>query len=170
MFPYIVALLIVLVDRWTKWLVTQRMTPGESILVIGDNFLRLTYVQNPGIAFGVRLIPRWFLLIFHLLASVVLMIYLYHIRRQSTFIKIPLSLILGGAIGNVIDRILYGEVTDFIDVDFPDFIMARWPVFNVADSAVTVGITILIAYMIFQPRPKTVPASHSSIPDQPSNH
>ena len=159
MIPYLAALLIILADRVTKWMVTQHLTPGESIPVIGDNLLKLTYVQNPGIAFGVRLIPPMFLLVFHIIASIALIIYLYYLRKQSTFLKVPLSLILGGAIGNVIDRILYGEVIDFLDADFPDFIMTRWPVFNIADSAITVGMTILIVYIIFQPRTQITPST-----------
>jgi signal peptidase II len=165
MIPYLAALLIVLVDRVTKLLVTQHLTPGESIPIIGDNFLRLTYVLNPGIAFGVRLLPPTFLLVFHIIASIALIMYLYYLRNQSTFLKVPLSLILGGAIGNVIDRIIYGEVIDFLDADFPDFVMNRWPVFNVADSAITIGITILIIYLIFQPRTQVTPSTPSSIPE-----
>jgi len=143
------ALLVILADRISKWLVTQHMTIGESISLMGSNLVRLTYVQNPGIAFGIRLIPPGFLAIFSAVTSLVLIAYLYHLRNNRTFIKIPLSLILGGALGNLIDRILYGQVIDFIDVDFPDFITTRWPVFNVADSSVTVGMVILAFFLVF---------------------
>ena len=148
---YLVALLVVITDRISKWLVIQHMTPGQSFPIIGENFLRLTYIQNPGIAFGIQVLPGGYPMIFSLVTSLLLIAYLYHIRKRSTFLKLPLSLILGGAVGNLIDRFLWGKVVDFIDVDFPDFIMSRWPVFNAADSAVTVGMCLLVIYILFQP-------------------
>jgi signal peptidase II len=161
---YLVAFLIIIADRITKWLVTQNMIPGESFPIIGEDLLRFTYVQNPGIAFGIQLIPGGYLMVFQLITSLVLIAYLYHIRRQNTSLWIPLSLILGGAVGNAIDRIFYGEVIDFIDVDFPDVIMLRWPVFNIADSAVTIGMCLLVVYIVFQPRVSASPAPPSSNP------
>ena len=160
---YLWAILVILADRVSKMLVMDNMTLGESIPLIGNNFLRLTYVQNPGIAFGLRIFPNTFHLVFSLAASLVLVIYLFHIRSQSNFLKIPLSLILGGALGNAIDRIFYGQVIDFIDFDFPNFIMSRWPVFNLADSAVTVGMVMLVIYLIFMVEPETAPSSHPAM-------
>jgi signal peptidase II len=160
---YLWAILVIVADRISKMLVIDNMTLGESIPLIGNNFLRFTYVQNPGIAFGIHIFPNTFHLVFSLAASVVLIIYLFHIRGQSSFLKIPLSLILGGALGNAIDRIFYGQVIDFIDFDFPNFIMSRWPVFNLADSAVTIGMILLVIYLIFMVEPDTATSSHPAV-------
>ena len=146
---YFIALIVIIADRITKWLVLQHLTVGESIQVVGEQLVRFTLVLNPGIAFGFRIIPSTYLLVFHLVTSLVLIVYLYYIRQRKTFLKLPLSLILGGAIGNVIDRILYGEVIDFIDCDFPNIIISRWPVFNIADSAVSTGMVLLAIYLFF---------------------
>ena len=152
--PYLVAILIVVADRISKWLVMHNMQLGESIRLIGENFLRFTYVHNPGIAFGIRIIPGTFLAVFSLVTSLILIVI------------ISLSLILGGAIGNVIDRLKYGEVIDFIDVDFPNLIMARWPVFNIADSAVTIGMCLLAIYLIRQPSHQTTSSTLSAPPPE----
>lgn len=165
--PYWTAILIVIADRISKWLVIHNMQPGESIPLIGENLLRFTFVQNPGIAFGIRLIPGTFLAVFSIVTSLILIIILYQQRRQFTWMTFSLGLILGGAIGNVIDRLLYGEVIDFIDVDFPNLIMTRWPVFNIADSAVTVGMCLLAIYLIRQPSPQTASSTLSTSPSEP---
>jgi signal peptidase II len=70
-------------------------------------------------------------------------------HSRSFWEKFSYSLIIGGAIGNLIDRLAFGSVTDFFDVDFPDFLMERWPVFNIADSSIVIAITILLIYTIF---------------------
>ncbi len=165
--PYLAAILIVAADRISKWIVMHNMQPGESIRLIGENFLRFTYVHNPGIAFGIRIIPGTFLAVFSIITSLILIVILYQQRHQSPLLTFSLSLILGGAIGNVIDRLMYGEVIDFIDVDFPNFIMTRWPVFNIADSAVTVGMCLLVIYLIRQPSQKTSSSTLSTPPPEP---
>ena len=165
--PYLTAILIVVADRISKWIVIHNMQPGESIRLIGENLLRFTYVQNPGIAFGIRIIPGSFLAVFSIITSLILIVILYQQRRQLTWMSFSLGLILGGAIGNVIDRLKYGEVIDFIDVDFPNLIMARWPVFNIADSAVTIGMCLLAIYLIRQPSPQTATSTLSTSPPEP---
>jgi signal peptidase II len=69
--------------------------------------------------------------------------------RYPRLVELSLALILGGALGNLFDRVRFGYVTDFFDFDFPDFIMTRWPVFNIADSAVTTGVTLWCVYLVF---------------------
>ena len=164
--PYLVAILVVVADRISKWLVMHNMQLHESIDLIGENFLKLTYVQNPGIAFGIQIIPGTFLAIFSIVTSLILIVIIYQQRNQSPLLTFSLSLILGGAIGNVIDRLKYGEVIDFIDVDFPNLIMARWPVFNIADSAVTIGMCLLAFYLIRQPSHQTTSSTLSSPPPE----
>jgi signal peptidase II len=136
---------------------------GESISVIGD-FFRITFTENPGMAFGFD--PgsdfKLFISVFSLVASIGLLIYLFAIRRKSLSLKIAIALILGGAVGNVIDRmfygmiydyapLFYGKVVDFFDFDFFNFSIFgrsydRWPIFNIADAAVSIGVLILLVF------------------------
>jgi signal peptidase II len=136
---------------------------GESIPVIGD-FFRITFTENPGMAFGFD--PgsdfKLFISVFSLVASIGLLIYFYSVRNKSLSLKIAIALILGGAVGNVIDRmfygliydyspLFYGKVVDFFDFDFVNFSIFgrsydRWPIFNIADAAVSVGVLILLFF------------------------
>ncbi len=130
------------------------MSLGESISILGKDLFRLTHVENTGVAFGVQAFQMWFLIFFNIAASIVLIYVLLKSlhagpARYPRLMEIALALILGGALGNVTDRILFRRVTDFFDSDFPDFIMERWPVFNIADSAVTVGVTLWCVYLVF---------------------
>ena len=139
------------------------MSYGESINIIGD-FFKLTFVENPGIAFGIDVdgVSKLLLSLFTLLASIGVFYYLWKSKEQKLIIRLALALILGGAIGNLIDRtfygllydyspLFYGKVVDFFDVDFFDFTLFgrsydRWPVFNIADAAVTIGVLILLLF------------------------
>jgi signal peptidase II len=165
---------IVVIDQVTKLMVKGFSIPflninyegmylGQMIPVFGD-FFRFTFVENPGMAFGYDPGSNFKLIIsiFSLVASIGLIFYLYVIRDKSWSLKIAIALILGGAIGNLIDRtfygvvfdyapMFYGKVVDFFDVDFFDFTLFgrsydRWPVFNVADAAVTIGVLILVFF------------------------
>jgi signal peptidase II len=141
----------------------EGMYLGESISVIGD-FFRITFTENPGMAFGFD--PgsdfKLFISVFSLVASIGLLIYLFSVRKKSLSLKIAIALILGGAVGNVIDRmfygliydyapLFYGKVVDFFDFDFFNFSIFgrsydRWPIFNIADAAVSVGVLILLFF------------------------
>ena len=161
---------VVLVDVVTKILVKGIHLPfadiqlegipyGSRIPIIGD-FIQLTFIENPGMAFGIEVANKEYLALFIIIASVGLLVYLYKIRKESFWLRMPLALILAGAIGNLINRIFFGvlfgyapllkgNVVDFIDVDFFDlqifdYTMNRWPVFNLADVAVTIGVTLLL--------------------------
>jgi len=136
---------------------------GESIPVIGD-FFKITFTENPGIAFGFD--PgsdfKLFISVFSLVASIGLLIYLFTVRNKSLSLKLAIALILGGAVGNVIDRmfygliydyapLFYGKVVDFFDFDFFNFSIFgrsydRWPIFNIADAAVSIGVLILLFF------------------------
>jgi len=134
---------------------------GASYPIIGD-FLRITFIENPGMAFGIDVGGKLFLTIFSIAASIGIFIYLFKIRQEAIIIRLALALILGGAIGNLIDRVFYGvifgegslfygKVVDFIDVDFfnIDFLgyhINRFPVFNVADSSVSIGVVLLLLF------------------------
>ncbi len=140
------SLVIVILDQLTKSMVKSRFYLHESIEVIGD-FLRFTYIENPGMAFGIRIAGPWFFTLFSAIASVVILVYMYKMRHAAFLSRLALAFILGGAIGNLIDRSLYGRVVDFIDVGIGT---TRWPVFNLADSAVTIGMILLISMIIFE--------------------
>ena len=152
------ATVLVALDQLTKRVASLRLEPGESISVLGD-FLRLTLVHNTGAAFGLfpgSRVP--FIVVSVLAIGVVLYLFLRETYR-SVMNRALLGCILGGAIGNLIDRVRLGWVVDFIDMGFGD---VRWPVFNVADSAVTVGV-ILLAWNLA--RSGRVAAPH---PEDPS--
>lgn len=137
---------IILFDQLTKLLVKSKFALGESIKILGE-FLRFTYIENPGMAFGINFAGPWFFILFSLIASGVILYYLYRLRNERLKVRIPLALILGGAIGNLIDRFFYGRVVDFIEVGVGSY---RWPVFNLADSAVSIGMVFLISVIIFE--------------------
>lgn len=165
---------VVIADQITKLLVKGFSIPflnfnydgmyyGQVIPVIGD-FFRLTFIENPGMAFGYD--PgsafKFWVTLFSLAASIGLIVYIYLIRDKSFSLRLAIALILGGAIGNLIDRmfygvifdyapLFYGKVVDFLDVDFFDFTLFgktydRWPIFNIADAAVSTGVLVLIFF------------------------
>jgi signal peptidase II len=137
----------------------QGMRYGFSTPVLGD-FFRLTYIENPGMAFGIDVGGKLFFSLFSILLTIGILYYLYRARNENLGFRFALALILGGAIGNLVDRtfygvifneapLFYGKVVDFFDVDFFNvnifgYSLSRWPVFNVADAAVTVGIVLLL--------------------------
>ncbi len=126
-------------DQISKYLVRDNMRIGESWPVEG--FFRLTHGTNTGSAFGLFQDQTLVLTIASLIA-IGFIIYFYRSHSDRGWItKITIGLLLGGAVGNLIDRIVAGKVTDFIDV-------GPWPIFNLADSSITVGITLLIANLI----------------------
>lgn len=146
---FIIAGLVFALDQGTKWLVKTSMYLHQSIPVTGENFFKLTYVENDGIAFGMPFGSRMFLSLFTICAIIFLLYYLNRMKEAPAAPRIALAMVLGGAFGNLTDRLLAGRVVDFFDFDFPDFIMHRWPVFNIADSSVSAGMTILIIYLLF---------------------
>ena len=138
---FAIPLTVVAFDQLTKHMIRTFMELGESLPA--DGFFRLTYTTNTGGAFSIFANYGFLLTIVAVLGVVMLVIYLRFLPLQSTVLKVGLGLDLGGAIGNMIDRLRFGEVTDFIDI-------GPWPVFNVADSCIVIG-TILIAYhLLFQ--------------------
>jgi len=141
------SVIILALDQGTKILARVFLREIGSVQLIGD-LVRLTYVENPGIAFGIQIGGKTFFTVLIGLASLAILFYLFKIRGEYFPARFALALIFGGALGNLFDRIYHGRVVDFIDIDFPNFIMERWPVFNVADMAVTIGMIILITIVI----------------------
>lgn len=167
-------IVVVIIDQITKLSVKgfsipflnlshKGMFEGQRIPVFGD-FLRLTFIENPGMAFGYdpgSSVKIWITL-FSLVASIGLIYYIFKVKDKSLFLRTSLALILGGAIGNLIDRmfygvffnygsLFYGKVVDFIDVDFFDITLFgryydRFPIFNIADAAVSIGVVFLLFF------------------------
>jgi len=141
----ITTLLIVFVDRVTKIFFCNLLNYGESLPII-RNILHMTLVHNTGIAFGFFKDQGIIFIIIPIVAIILLAVNIYYYRQNNEALSrayiIAFSLILGGAIGNLADRVVYGHVIDFIDFRI-------WPVFNIADSAITIG-AILIAVKCFK--------------------
>ena len=140
----------------------QGMPLGTSFPVLGD-FLRITFIENPGMAFGIEIVDgKIFLTLFSIIASLGILYYLYLMRKEKFLFRLSLALILGGAIGNLIDRTFYGviygestlfhgKVVDFIDVDFFNidllgFHLTRFWVFNIADASVSIGVMMMLIF------------------------
>lgn len=159
-----VALAVVFLDQLTKWLVVRHLTPYESVDVLGRYF-RLTFIYNTGAIFGTDPLRRaggavnprlFFCTLSFLAASAVVFLY-FRTRPEERWTRLALALITGGAIGNFIDRARTGRVVDFVDWGINEH--WRWAVFNVADSAVTVGITLVILVSLFGKKPVAGPTS-----------
>lgn len=164
---------IVIADQITKILVKGISIPSLGIeiegmpyqsskKVFGDLF-KITFIENPGMAFGLQIGGKLFLSLFTIAATLLLIFFLYKNRKENLILRLALAFILGGAIGNLIDRVFYGEiysyapyfygrVVDFLHIDFPNFTIFgktiySWPIFNIADISVTIGfLMILIGY------------------------
>lgn len=154
---------VIILDFFTKFFVNSNMSLYESVTVI-PGVLNFNYIRNDGAAWGMLDDKRWVFLILSAVAIILITVILLKYRSSHIMMRIPLALILGGGIGNMIDRILYteefldgtcklfgegyklfhGEVIDFIEAAFIDF-----PIFNIADCAVTIGTVLLFVYIIF---------------------
>jgi signal peptidase II len=158
---WIVAALVFLLDRWTKSLITTHMYPGQSAIVV-THLLWWTYVQNTHGAFGM-FGSQPVLLIG--LALVVLVVFAYAFRdavKSSLTVRIAFGGIVGGAAGNIVDRLQHQYVTDFID--FKNI----WPnVFNAADSCITIGVIVLILASLRSDRKRALPPASSVQPRDP---
>lgn len=153
-FFIIIAGLVTVCDQITKLLVLRNIELYETIPVI-SGFFNLTHLHNPGGAFGFMAsggsLTRSLIFLGASCIALVLIAYFYkNTPRSHRFLSGALSMIFGGAVGNIIDRIRFGEVVDFLDVYIGAY---HWPAFNVADSAITVGISIFIFHLVFNKLP-----------------
>ena len=136
-----VSAILVLADQVSKAIVVRTMSLYESIPII-PNFFNFTYITNDGMAFGIDFPFGYFIFsAVSLLLTLFLFWYLWSVRNHSIVIRLGLAMIIAGAIGNLIDRLMLGEVIDFLDFMIRDF---HWYVFNLADSYVTVGMVLLL--------------------------
>lgn len=143
MIGYIVLIAIgVLLDQWTKMLVVNHLALGETKPVL-DKIFSLFYLQNKGAAWGILEGQRLFFLVITIAVVIVLVYLIYLNRNNGILVNLSYALIAMGAIGNGIDRYRLGYVVDMIQLEFIDF-----PIFNVADMCLTVGVILLISYFI----------------------
>lgn len=152
------AAIIILADQISKFWAVEKLSDGSSISVIGDFFM-LTLVYNRGGALGTNFASSDYYLISSLFILIIVIYYAY-INRSDRPLALPLALITGGAIGNVIDRIRIGKVIDFLDFDFFDidlfgYRLERWWTFNIADSAISCSIVFLLVFMMLRPKQET---------------
>jgi signal peptidase II len=144
----IVSLVTLLLDQATK-LYIARTLPLHTMITVIENFFTITYLRNKGAAFGILARSSWrlpFFILVSLIAVVVILVVIAKLRDDQKLAAFSLSLIFSGALGNLIDRIRLGEVIDFIYVHWYEH---YWPAFNVADSAICVGV-FLLALDMFQ--------------------
>lgn len=138
---YAVAIVVFLLDYVTKKLIEYNLELYERIEVLG-NFFILTSIRNRGAAFGILQEQRWFFLVITLIVVAGIVWYFWKsYRTGSRLLLVALAMILGGAIGNFIDRALYGEVVDFLQFNFGSY---TFPIFNLADTGICIGVALVI--------------------------
>ena len=154
---FFLALAVLALDQWTKWLVEAHL-PLHGVIPVVDGALNIVHVRNTGVAFGLfaahgNAAQTWALAGVGTLALAVVLVYFHRTPREDRMLLTALGLVLGGAVGNLLDRVAAGAVTDFIDFYVGTY---HWHTFNVADSAITVGL-VLMAWDAFRPRHATAP-------------
>jgi signal peptidase II len=145
---------VLILDQATKALVLEHLALGASLPVV-PGFFDLTHVHNPGGAFGFLatmspLVRAAVFIVFSLIAAGLILWFYLQTPLAQRLLAFGLALIFGGALGNLIDRVRFGVVIDFLDLYIGDL---HWPAFNVADSAITVGVVIFAAHMVFTKKP-----------------
>jgi signal peptidase II len=153
-FLFLIAAAVVVLDRFSKVIIGQRIAPGEAHTII-PGVLRITHVLNTGAAFSMfaesasPLAVRNALIVFSIAAVLMVSVMLWQVGRHFSLTAVALALILGGAFGNLYDRVRYSSVLDFIEVHIIHY---HWPDFNVADSCIVIGACLLLIE-IFRPQP-----------------
>jgi len=137
---WLIMLVVIAIDQMSKWWVITRLKEIGTIKII-EGVFHLHYLENRGAAFGIFQDQRLFFLVVNTLITSIIIWYLIKNTKINRGLMWALSMIAGGAIGNIIDRALYGYVIDFFDFQI-------WPVFNVADSAIVIGQVLLIIYIL----------------------
>ncbi|MFC1513403.1 signal peptidase II [candidate division KSB1 bacterium] len=176
---YVTAVVFIL-DQVTKWIAKTTLNLRESVPVIGEAF-KFTHIQNPGMAFGLAIPNKLIFNGLSILAAIAILFYLIKFRDEKFLPRFSLAIIFGGAIGNLLDRLAYGKVIDFFDVNIPDIdipsfnifffdtpaiYLDRWPIFNVADMAVSIGMILLIYTIISSDNPWRIEESEEPVSDE----
>lgn len=142
--PYIIALVALVLDQVSKYLIVETLGPGQphsSISLLSD-FIELRYITNSGAAFGIFPGGSLFFALIALIVVIVIIAYYSYRPTDQMWLKLSLGLQLGGALGNLTDRIRFGYVIDFVDTKY-------WPVFNLADVSMTIGVFALAVFLLF---------------------
>ena len=144
-------LLVITTDQLTKRVAIAFLREGVQNITIIPNFFSLTYAENKGVAFGLEFAPPAVLLLLTGLITAIVLFYVIQSKNRSTLFLLPFALITGGGIGNMIDRLVHGRVVDFIYFDLYHghifgINLSLWPIFNIADSAITIGACMLILF------------------------
>lgn len=183
-----IALGVVALDQLTKYLARTSLSERATSITLIPDWLKLTYTENSGIAFGIDLGGRAVVTVLSIVATLGICYYLYRTQRNNLYYRLSFGLIIGGAIGNLIDRAFYGQVVDFIHFDLYNGVLfgkyvSLWPIFNVADAAITIGVAIMFIWYryVFEDDAKPVSppapaaeinpsgsAPHDSTPNQPN--
>lgn len=143
MLAAVIAVAVIVLDQITKVIVRNGLAIGETVDFI-PWFINFTHIENEGAAWGMFSEHRWVFMILSSVAIVGITVFLCMNYRRSRLLNTGLAMVLGGGIGNMIDRIAFGKVTDFLQFTFVDF-----PVFNAADSFVCIGAAVIAVYVIF---------------------
>jgi signal peptidase II len=142
---------ILVADQALKWYITETFSRGE-YWPSRDWPVRITYVENAGAAFGILQNQGFFLIASTLIGLGAIVAYYLYPPFEHGILRLAMAMMLGGAIGNLIDRIRQGYVVDFINTSF-------WPTFNVADSSISIGMVILVAFLVLADRKRDAPAT-----------
>ncbi|MEI4831103.1 MULTISPECIES: signal peptidase II [Bacillus] len=146
MIYYLIALFVIVIDQVSKWIIVKEMEYGQSIPII-DNVLYITSHRNTGAAWGILENRMWFFYVITVIFVIFIVIYMQKYAKTDKLLGISLGLILGGAIGNFIDRVFRKEVVDFIHTYIFSY---NFPVFNIADSALCVGVMLIIIQTLLE--------------------
>lgn len=144
LYVYVIAVFVFIADQLSKLAVVRFMSEGETI-PLWEGVFHLTSHRNRGAAFGILQDQRWFFIAVTIVVIIGIIYYLQTVKNLTSRMAIALSLILGGALGNFVDRLMTGEVVDFLD-----FRLINYPIFNIADSAIVIGVGIFILDMILE--------------------
>ena len=146
MIYYLIALFVIAIDQISKWLIVKNMEFGTSIPII-DNVLYITSHRNRGAAWGILEGKMWFFYVITVVFVGFIVFYMKKYAKTDKLLGVSLGLILGGAIGNFIDRVFRQEVVDFIHVYIFSY---NYPVFNIADSALCIGVVLIIIQTLLE--------------------
>jgi signal peptidase II len=154
---YILTLVVLAADHLTKWLVSSSLDLSRRAIEVVPGYLRITYVMNSGVAFGffqdIQSVWKPYILAgMAMLAVFVIVLYSSRMPLHRSLLQVALTLTMGGILGNFMDRIVHGYVVDFIEFHIRDSFY--WPTFNIADSAITVGIALLLIDTVKNPEPE----------------
>ncbi|MBN1401184.1 MAG: signal peptidase II [Anaerolineae bacterium] len=162
---FVIAACVIALDQYTKWWVRAHIPVNRSWNPIPwlDRFVTLTHVENTGVAFGLFKGLNWLFVIVAAVVIVLIVVYYRRLAATSWVLHVAFGLQLAGALGNQIDRVLHGYVTDFIDVRV-------WPIFNIADSSIVVGTALLAYYAFFLDRGLDQEPAPEELSEEPVPH